>query len=291
MAYTEIPKTFRERQALLNRLLKESAEQYQTINSRHQRFALRELDRIRLELIDLLLRYADRDNRITINRINSLLRELERLEEKLREVLDGTIKTGIKESGMYGLKTGLTAISGSLTGIQTGTIEPTIEAARFNYINDLVFQYAVNRFGSDGLVLSDRIWRLSREQYDQIESVIRTGIINGTSVNTMVAQVRKIYANETWKIRRLVVTEGNTAYRTATAYAAQESRVVKGLRIHRGRANQAEHRCSQLEKIDRYGLGAGIYLPTDPEVLNPHPNCTSYVTYVLREVHNGVDVR
>ena len=279
----EVPKTFRERQALLNRLLRESAEKYKSISARHQRFALREIDRIRLELIELLLRYADRDNRIAIIRLNELLRGLDRLQEQARKTLEDSIRDGIKESAEYGIDSGLNALRNTLAG----TTEAAIVAAHFDYINDRVFQYVVNRFGSDGLVLSDRIWRLSREQYNEIEAVIRSGIVTGTSVNTMVAQVRKIYENETWKIKRLVVTEGNAAYRTASAYLAQESKVVKGLRIHRGRANRPNHRCTQLEKIDRYGLGTGIYLPTDPEVLNPHPNCTSYVTYELLEVNNG----
>lgn len=285
MAQMEVPKTFRERQALLNRLLRESAEQYKGINTRLQRFALREIERIRLELVELLLKYADRDNRVAINRINALLRELERLQEQTRKTLEDSIRDGVRHSAEYGVDSGLTALRSALTG----TTEAAIVAAQFDYINDRVFQYVINRFGKDGLVLSDRIWKLSREQYNEIEAVIRSGIVSGKSVNTMVAQVRKVYDNETWKIRRLVVTEGNTAYRTASSYLAQESRVVKGLRIHRGRANRPNHRCTQLEKIDRYGLGTGVYLPTDPEVLNPHPNCTSFVTYELVEVNNGVN--
>jgi hypothetical protein len=285
MARMEVPKTFRERQALLNSLLRESAEQYKGISARHQRFAMREIDRIRLELIELLMKYADKDNRIAINRLTALLRELERLQEQTRRTLEESIRDGIVQSANYGVDSGLTALRSALTG----TTEAAIVAAQFDYINDRVFQYVVNRFGSDGLVLSDRVWNLSREQYNEIEAVIRSGIVTGSSVNKLVAQVRKVYDNETWKIRRLVVTEGNTAYRTASAYLAQESRVVKGLRIHRGRANRPNHRCTQLEKIDRYGLGIGVYLPTDPEVLNPHPNCTSYVTYELTEVNNGVN--
>jgi uncharacterized protein (UPF0335 family) len=285
MAQMGVPKTFIERQALLNRLLRESAEQYKAISARHRRFALREIDRIRLELIELLMKYADKDNRIAINRLNSLLRELERLQEQTRKTLEDSIRDGVRQSAEYGVDSGLAALRSALTG----TAEAAIVASHFDYINDRVFQYVVNRFGKDGLVLSDRIWKLSHEQYNEIEAVIRSGIVNGTSVNTMVRQIKKVYDTEEWKVKRLVITEGNTAYRTASAYLAQESRVVKGLRIHRGRANRPNHRCTQLEKIDRYGLGTGIYLPTDPEVLNPHPNCTSYVTYELVEVKNGVN--
>lgn len=275
---------FRERQELLNHLLRETAERYEGINKRHQNFALREIDRIRLELIDLLMDFSE-ENRIAQNRLYALLRELERLEEQTRQTLEDALNDSIQQSAEFGVENGLEALRRALSG----TLESTIVAGQFDYINDRVFRYVINRFGSDGLVLSDRIWRISREQYEKLESIIRTGIVNGTSVNTMIRQVRQIYDNETWKIRRLVVTEGNVAHRTASAYLAQESTVIRGLRIHRGRANRPEHRCTQLEKIDRYGLGKGVYLPTDPEVLNPHPNCTSYVTYVLREVTTSVN--
>jgi hypothetical protein len=30
-------------------------------------------------------------------------------------------------------------------------------------------------------------------------------------------------------------------------------------------------------------MGEGVYKPTDSQIYQPHPNCTSYLTYVLTE--------
>lgn len=270
------PKTFQERQALLNRLLDAAARDYKSINKKYMGFALAELERIKNELIGLLLRYSDGE-KITVQRLILLLQDIERVRNGLNMGLTNVLHETIQESAKYG-----TVSSNKNIAIATST-----EVADFAYIPDKVFQYVVNRFGTDGLVLSDRIWRLSNEQKSEIEKIIRTGIVTGRNVASMVRQINKVYELDRWKIERLVITEGNTAYRTASAYVAQESKTVQGLQIHRGRANRPNHRCTQLEHIDRYGLGAGVFIPTDTEVLNPHPLCTSHTTYVLKEVSDS----
>ena len=156
-----------------------------------------------------------------------------------------------------------------------------VTKAQIDRLNKDVFEYVVRRFGEDGLVLSDRIWNLSGNMRDELSKVLRADIIRGESVNTMIANIRRVHDNETWKIRRLVVTEGNTAYRTATVYNADRSDVVKVLRIHRGKANRPEHRCTQLELADKHGIGSGLYYPSDFEIYNPHINCTGFLTYEI----------
>jgi hypothetical protein len=266
----------------LDALLLKTAEQYDGINENLQEFAIREINRIRLEMQDMLLDYANADNQIATNRLNRLLEELQTIEEL-------TYKNGLKAMNAVIERTAETSLTASSTAFGSAVGETAvIEGALFNVIKANTVQYVANRFGNDGLVLSDRVWQFASDQKAEIEQVLRSGIIRGESVNTLVAKVRKVYDTDTWKIRRLVVTEGNVAYRTANGYTAQNSNLVKGLRIHRGIKDKPEHRCTELEKLDRYGLGKGIYVPTDPEVLNPHPNCTSYTTYALVDDVNGI---
>jgi hypothetical protein len=263
-------------QERLNELLAKAAREYRAINRDLQDFAIAEIARTRLELIDMLNEYANKDGTIAKARLNSLLRDLESIEKAVRKNGMVALEEVVRKSAEAGTLAGETALVGALG-------ESAALGVAFNRINAEVFKYVVNRFGEDGLVLSDRVWNLAGDQRDALNKVIRSGIIRGESVNQLIAQVRRVYDNETWKIRRLVVTEGNTAYRVATAYRAQRSEVVRGLRIHRGRANRPEHRCTQLELADKHGLGAGLYLPSDTEIYNPHANCTSYLTYELIE--------
>lgn len=262
-------------QAQLDKSLIETATQYDGINSGLQDFAIAEINRVRFELQEKLATYANKDNVIAKNRIKSLLAELETIERQVYENGMQAMQAVIDRTADESIKASSTALTQAVGG------QGVVNGAMFDVIKANTVQYVVNRFGNDGLVLSDRVWQFAGTQRAELEQVLRSGIIRGESVNTLVAKVRKVYDNDTWKIRRLVVTEGNIAYRTANSYTAQRSPFVKALRIHRGIHDIDRHRCSELEGINRYGLGKGVYLPDDPEVLNPHPNCTSYVTYVL----------
>lgn len=265
-------------QEQLNTQLRRTALQYEDLSLELQDFAINEFGRIRLELVDLLMRYTTANDVININRINALLTDLNGIEQLTRQV-GLNVMTRVAEASATA------SVTGSLGAMATVGINSALTATApvFNRISAEVVRYVLNRFGADGLTISDRVWALSAMQRNELEGVLRSGIIRGESVSTLIAKVRKVYDNDTWKIKRLVVTEGNIAYRTGSAYVAQQSKVVKGLRIHRGEADKEEHRCTQLEQIDRYGLGKGVYKPDDPEVLNPHPNCTSYTTYELIE--------
>jgi hypothetical protein len=262
-------------QEKLDAALKKLAIDYQPLNTKQQAFAIKEIGRVRGDLGDILADYAGKDGIIKRQRASRLLRELDEVETLIRQYGTTAMDTIIKDSAKY-----------ATTGINAGlaTIGATVAiAAQMERLNRDVFEYAVKRFGEDGLVLSDRIWRLSGDMRDDLSKVLRADIIRGESVSTMIANVRRVHENETWKIRRLVVTEGNTAHRAATAMNASRSDVVTAIRVHRGAANRPEHRCTQLENTDRYGMGAGLFKTSDSDIYMMHVNCTGYLTYELDE--------
>lgn len=265
-------------QEKFDELLAKVAKDYGKLNAQQQEFAIKEIDRIRLEITDLLTDYAESDGTIKKQRLNSLLRELERVEKLVRQTGLASLETIATQTATFAT----TAISGAFTTVLGAA---AISGPAFDRINKQTLKYVTKRFGDDGLVLSDRVWNLAGDQRAELSKVLRSGVLRGESVNQLVAQVRKVYDNETWKIRRLVITEGNTANRAATAYNAAESSVVKGVKIHDhpGHANHTQHTCYTLAREDRYGWGAGVFKPTDSEIYSPHPNCTSYLTYVLND--------
>ncbi len=272
--------------AKVNEQLRKAAERYSGINEDLQRFAISEIDRTRLELNDLLAEYAKKDNTISRARVNSLLRSLDEIEESIRNRGEKALNSVVKDSADFGVERGAGALASGLGEAAVGGIAT-------DKISRSSLKYVVNRYGDDGLVLSDRVWNLAGEQRDELNKVIRSGIIRGESVNQLTAQVRKVYDNETWKIRRLVQTEGNTAYRVGTSYVAQESDRVAGLRVNDrpGHNNHTKHRCYELANQDPYGLGEGVYKPDDSRIYQIHPNCTAYLTYVLKDDPEGGDGR
>lgn len=261
-------------QQKLNEIFEKLARGYRKLNAEQQAFAIKEIDRVRGEIADLLADYAGKDGKIKRTRLNRLLRDLDQIEKLIREHGTTALDEIIRESSAYAT-TNINADIKKAIGIKA------VASAQFERINKDVFEYVIHRFGDDGLILSDRVWRLSGDIRDEISKTLRADIIRGESISTMIANIRKVQENETWKIRRLVVTEGNTAYRTATSYNAERSDVVKGVKLHRGKANVATHQCTILSKENRYGLGVGVFKPTDSEIYNPHPNCTSFLTYEL----------
>ncbi|SET69131.1 hypothetical protein SAMN05216389_1217 [Oceanobacillus limi] len=268
-------------QERINTQLATAFERYQTENERLQRFAISEIDRSRLELIDLLNEYAKKDNTISRARVNSLLRDLDEVERIIRNNGITALNKVIEDSAESAVTASATALGAIVA----------VDAISPRRINRNVLRYVTNRYSDDGLVLSDRIWRLAGEQRDELNKTLRSGILQGRSVNQMTVDIRKVYDNETWKIRRLVTTEGNTAHRVATAYSASDSDVVKAVQIidHPGHRRHEHHECYRLSRQNPYGWGAGMYRPEDTYIYAPHPQCRASFRYILKDEYLGGD--
>jgi hypothetical protein len=265
------------KQTELDEIMRKIAQDYGKLNAKQQEFAIKEFGRIRGEIATLLADYEDGDGTIKRQRLAKLLRDLE------------TIESNIRKSGLVTLESIIDETSAFTTNVVGGALSNVVGAAAISGIvvdrvNADVARYVVSRFGEDGLVLSDRVWNVAGDIRDEMSKTLRTGIIRGESVSALIKRIRAVYDNEAWKIRRLVVTEGNTAHRAATSYNAQRSNVVKGVKINdrTGHNNHTKHRCYALAQRDPYGMGVGVYKPEDSEIFSPHPNCTSYITYVLK---------
>ena len=261
-------------QSDLDRIFSRMRREYNELSKKQRAYAIREMGRVRADTAELLAEYADKDGEISRRRLSRLLRDMDVIEDELRKngeqalhkiINDTTEWTTRKISGIPGVK---------------------LSANQFDRINRHVVRYVVGRFGDDNLVLSDRIWGLSGEIRDELTSVIRTGIIRGDGVNAMIPRIRQAYNTETWKIERLARTESVTAHRAAVSYNAQASDLVKWVQFNDGtcgRKDHHRHACYALANEDRYGKGRGVYKPNDTDIWLPHPNCTSYITYILDE--------
>lgn len=266
------------KQAELDRIYRRIATEHQALTDAQVAYAIREVGRVRAEVSELITEFAASDGTIKRQRLSRILRELDGVERDLRKYGTTAMDEVIGKSASF-------TTSAVSAGFATVTGAPLITGG-FERLNRDVVNYVTKRFGEDGLVLSDRIWGTSGDIRDAIGKSIRSDIIRGESVGKMTANVRKVYANETWKIKRLVVTEGNTAYRAASAMSAERSSIVEYVQLNDnpGRhRNHDTHRCAILAGENRYGQGAGVFKPTDSEIYAPHPNCTSYITAILDE--------
>ena len=252
-------------QADLDRIFKKMEKDFGKLNKRQQAYAVREIGRVRGELADMLAEHADSSGVISRRRAGMVLRELDAIEESLRKKGTIAVEHIAKESSEF----------------TSRAIGLGLMANQFDRVNEHVIKYILKRQAADGLVLSERVWDLSGEIRDELATVIRSGIIKGEGINSMIPKLRKVYDNESWKIRRLARNESLMAHRAAVSYNAQESDVVKWVEFHAGVKRSPE--CVALENEDRYGKGRGIYKPSDTDIWQPHVNCTGYISYVIDE--------
>lgn len=253
-------------QAELDAIFSRMERDYGALSKRQEAFAIREIGRVRGEVSDMLTEFADSDGIIKRRRAGMVLSELDDIEALIREHGTLALNSIIEESSEWTVN----AINKGV-GISTGT----------RAVNRHVVNYVSKRFGEDGLVLSDRIWGLSGEIRDELSTVIRTNIIKGEGINAMIPQIRRVYDNETWKIRRLARTESVTAHRATIGYNARESGVVEWVQFHHG--IKSSEPCVDLANEDRYGKGPGVFKPMDTDIWQPHVQCTGYSTYILDE--------
>lgn len=262
----------------LDSIFSKLAREHGKLNDIQVASSIKEIGRVRGEVAELLTEFSGDDGTVKRQRLGRLLKELDGIEKSLRENGTVALERVVTESSNFATE-GLNKGTEKILGI------PMISAG-IEKINKQSVDYVLRRFGDDGLVLSDRVWVMSGEIRDSISSVIRTGIIRGDGVGSMVRDVRKAYDNETWKIKRLVVTEANTAYRVASANSVKNSEVSDYVRINENGSrhrNHTNHTCYKLANADKYGEGNGVYKPTDTEIYMPHPQCSSYITAVLKE--------
>ena len=266
----------RSQQAELNRIFDRIAREHEALTDAQVAYAIREIGRIRGDVAALLAEFASDDGTIKKQRLSRLLRELDAVERTLRADGTAVLTQSIRESARF--------TTDAVNGAFIAVVGAPLVGASIERLNRNIVDYVIRRFGEDGLVLSDRVWGTAGDIRDAIGASLRSDIIRGEAVGKMVANVRKVYDNETWKIKRLVVTEKNTAYRAASAMSVERSEIVNWVQLNDNglrHRNHSSHECYILAREDRYGKGEGIYRPTDSEIYAPHPNCSSYITAVL----------
>lgn len=251
-----------------------------------QNFVAKEIAKTRLSVVDLIANYAKNDEKISRSRLNSLLRDLDGVEKEIRTAANTSLLAVMSESVDEAFTGSIAAIK-SVLGLPSAFIT-TSKVVASRVLSTLtgrqptsknIANYIAERTGPDGLVLSDRVWVMAGDYRASIGKVLQRGILRGDSIARMTRDVTEVYGIEDWKARRLVITETNTAFRTAIGYEAERLDFVKALRLNPGIHHSKA--CVALSQEDRHGLGAGVFLPSDTDIYNPHPNCTSTLTFVL----------
>lgn len=153
---------------------------------------------------------------------------------------------------------------------------------------------AANRYYSDGLKLSDRLYKLNTLTKQTIEDTIIQGLAQGTSARDLakLLQTALIEAgsdNPKMHAMRIARTEINTSWRESHILSTQSSPgvfkdYIEGIRWNLSSAHVALDQCDLFASYDQ-GMGEGVYGPGD--VPSSHPRCFCFTTTVLVNFPNS----
>src|SRR5690606_13783745 len=131
--------TIKRTQAELDAIFERLEREYMRLNERQQRYAVREIGRIRSEIAEFLAEYAEDDGIIARRRLSRVLRDLDEIERSLREQGEIVMNRIIEETSEW------------TTNAVTNAAGISLSNAQFDRVNEHVVRYVVKRFGDDGL--------------------------------------------------------------------------------------------------------------------------------------------
>src|SRR5690625_244822 len=163
----------------MTRVFDRMERDYGALSKKQQAYAITEIGRVRGELAELLGEFADDEGVISRRRARMVTRELDVIEQSLREHGEIALNNIIDETTEW-----------TVNRVNKG-VGITLGASSFDRVNEHVIKYVTKRFGEDGLVLSERVWGLSGEIRDDLSKVSRSGIIRGAGDHSKLHKARK----------------------------------------------------------------------------------------------------
>lgn len=267
----------------INKIIDEVTESILKDVEKYSNKVVNEVDYVRKEVNYILMNYANQDGTIPKHRMNTMFRELDELEiefsetiiEQLEEQTVSTSKT-LNNAVVGGLATvvGLSIAFGSLTNV------PEEE----DFISDMLSYLKDNKI--DNLTIYDRINRLAGLFRDEMQRTIRYGIMSGFSFTKISLEVKKTIDKGMYQVKNIIKTEIPNIIRKGLVTIGGKLKILKAIKIidNRGRhPYHYHHQCYKYAEQNKYGMGKGVFKPSDTYILNPHPQCTAYFQYIFDE--------
>lgn len=288
----------------VNELIKEASEVARNKMNQLDAETLKALEALyKQALADIYLSieaHADPDQRLNLNVLNAL-------SEQLRDRLNALAVA--QEELIEG-----ELVNAAMLGISAMEVAPAIvsTATLTNVANDAVhFVQAVK--ANDGLILSERLWRLDQMAKENVIDQLQSSILQGhnasqaaqaflereipipkdiadkldaVELNNLRARLGESLMTGSGSAydnaRRVFRTELNRAHGEAYQASAFEHPDAIGTRFLLSPHHPRVDICDMHARINKYGLGKGVY----PKGKNPwpaHPNTLSYVEVVFND--------
>ena len=181
-------------------------------------------------------------------------------------------------------------------------------------------RFVRNFVADDGLQLSDRIWRVDNHARTAVGRAVENAVIQGHSASQAATEflergedvprgiINKINQSNAEQVSRLAAnalirgtgsprynalrvfrTELNRAHGEAYMASGEDTEAFGGWRYLLSPNHPAPDICDMHSRVNRYGLGAGVYPDRNRTPWPAHPNTLSYVEYVFRDEVSTAD--
>ena len=275
--------------------------------------ALAELERIYAEAADqvraLIVAAAVDGRRVQLAQLRDLLRDIEATLQALGQARDGVIDGSLVDAAELGVRPltdeGLAATGRSVPSVLDGMRAAEVVDQAVNFVRS--FRTA------DGLVLSDRLWKLDRGARELLTRTVEQAVVQGWSADRAAqeammrgqpvapgtaqaqqgAEVQQLLraadvltsrsAGPLADTLRVARTELNRAHGEAYMAGAEQTPGFMGFRFLLSPQHPRADICDLLAEQNLHGLGKGVYPTRQATPWPAHPNTLSFVVAVFAD--------
>lgn len=282
-----------------------------TLTARKQSLVLSEsyvsrLEKVYSDAADIMRRKigaaANDNGKVDLTRLNSLMQSIQDTLNELADVRKRLLTEGLDSVASRGAYSVKDIHPGAVASVSAGIAFDTVATAAVNF--------TVHFIGNDGLQLSDRLWKLEGDLYQEVKDAVERAVILGTSADRAAQELirqgeplsaglkAKMGLNSALKIgdqgaalftgegnplfnaKRLFRTEMNRAYSEAYRGSCREADAI-GMKWNLSPSHKVTDICDVLASQDLYGMGPGVYPMDKLEPRPAHPFCLCFETAVF----------
>lgn len=243
--------------------------------------------KIKAEIPNILSKSLASEKRIALN---ALIREAAKLTDNFKSVLD----KALLESANLGTEANKYIMKKYQASLLEHNLELNTKKILFKIPDDAV-RITANRIWTDGLKLSDRIWKLDKTARGQIERVVMEAITTGRPASdpvltrTLEGMFNPDYTGRlttlhgrkvSYEAARILRTESRIAFMEADRLSSEANPGVQVVEWRRG----AYEDCAICDRL----AAEGPYKPNEIPI-HSHPNCMCYLEPVAEDIKAFTD--
>jgi hypothetical protein len=258
-----------------------------------------------------LASFADNSDQIGRQHLQGLLRQIDEVITGLGAQRDALLLRGIEQAAVLGVQpfTGQ-----ALAGLGAQAV---VDSSAASELSQEAVRFVQSFRAADGLVLSDRLWRIDQGAKELLQRAIGSAIVQGWSAARAAAEL--VYAGQAVpsdlaaqqagarvsslqrsvaelmtgqgkdgmgamaQAQRVLRTEINRAHGEAFMATGERTPGFGGWKFLLSPAHARADICDLLARQNLYGLGAGVYPDRARTPWPAHPNTISFVQIVMSD--------